>query len=102
MQCLDLTRSAVPSLVRHEKPGEVDWDLCYGPEILSKRRLMVTLWGMSLDGPVTQAPVLQDWAQAAVVPRDAEEKAWEIVWRWPGMEWKLHIDPLAAEPIREF
>jgi hypothetical protein len=64
------------------------------------RRLVVTLWGISLEGPITQGPVLEPVRPQPLVPRDPAEQAWRITWRWPGREWKLEVDPLAAEALR--
>jgi hypothetical protein len=60
----------------------------------------VTLWGLTLDGPIAQAPVLEPDPEAPRVPRDPEEQAWLLTWRWPGTEWRLRIDPLAEDPFR--
>ena len=120
VQCFRLTEFAVPAELRcdgvaaksgpAENAGKlelkqlpenrVDWELNYSRAALEERRLVVTLWGFSLNGEVTAAPVLTPVARTPAVPRAWEEKAWDLEWRWPGVTWQVHLDPLAAAPLQ--
>jgi len=68
---------------------------------LQNRRGLVTLWGISLDGAVTEPPVLEPDPDVPRVSRSAEERAWRLRWKWPARTWDVHIDPLASNPLWE-
>jgi hypothetical protein len=87
-------------ILRGGGESPLDWELRYAEKALEARRAVVTLWGLTLDGPIAQAPVLEPDPEAPRVPRDPEEQAWLLTWRWPGTEWRLRIDPLAEDPFR--
>ncbi len=72
----------------------------YAKDVLAGRRLYMTLWGISLHGPIVNAPQLAP-AAASSVPRTPEERAWRLQWAWPAAQWEVNIDPLAAVPLVE-
>jgi hypothetical protein len=90
----------VEMVLRQPEGGPLDWELAYAGPDLHARRALVTLWGICLEGPVREAPVLEPDGEAPIVPRDAEERAWRVRWRWPGVEWDLRVDPVAIDPLR--
>ena len=77
----------------------LDWEVRYAGEALQERRAAVTLWGICLEGPITEAPRLEAVRPRPLVPRDAEEQAWRVRWQWPGVEWDVRVDPLAEEAL---
>ena len=79
----------------------LDWGVRYAVKLLQEQRRIVTLWGISLDGPIRQAPVLTPDDGGVLAPRDPEERAWRVKWQWPGTEWEVLVDPLAEEGLRE-
>lgn len=99
LQCLPLSCDATPE-INSRFPNTREWELCLENAALQHRRALVTLWGISLDGTVTQAPVITRGMDYLDVPRSLEERSWRIEWVWPGVTWKVCIDPLSEEPLR--
>ncbi len=88
-----------PEVALHQAEGQpLDWEVRYPAELLQERRAVVTLWGISLEGPMTP-PRIEPDPTAPVVPRDVEERAWAVTWRWGEEEWSLRVDPLAEEAV---
>jgi len=96
--CRPFTGNVMPTLVRQD--DRIDWELRYAGSSLADRRLYVTLWGISLHGPIMHAPHLTR-AIIPSVPRTPEESAWLLQWSWPSTQWEVIIDPLAATPLIE-
>lgn len=99
LQCLPLSCDAVPELVSHFANTR-EWELRLEAEGLRNRRALVTLWGISLDGPVREAPIISRGIDFMDVPRSLEERTWRIEWVWPGVTWDVFIDPLNPEALR--
>ena len=98
--CLSLPPSLLPEVV-NRTDRITDWQLTCDAESLRTRRSLVTLWGLCLEGEITEPPELLPDPAAPAVPRSAEEKAWQLKWEWPTTEWQLRIDPLDANPLQE-
>jgi hypothetical protein len=99
IQCLPLSCDAAPEMVsRFDNTRE--WELSLDGDALRDRRALVTLWGISLDGPVTQPPIMQPGIDHMDVPRSLEERAWRLTWEWPGVTWNVIVDPLHADALR--
>jgi len=41
------------------------------------------------------------WRPGAGHTLHPEERVWTIRWTWPGRDWHVRIDPLAAEPLMQ-
>ncbi len=99
IQCVPLTGASMPSLNEHD--GVLDWELNYTREDLAPLRMIVTMWAISLNGKITEPPKLVQLPESHFVPRQKEERAWEVTWQWPDVNWHLNVDPLNPEPLRE-
>ncbi len=96
--CLPLPEG--PEMALHGgEEAPLDWELRHPAALLEGRRALVALWGIALEGPIPEAPRLEPDPNAPRVPRDPEERAWLVTWEWPGVEWRLRIDPLASQPL---
>jgi len=100
IHCLPLTSAATPSLL-HRDNGLLDWEVAHTAEELTARRAMVTLWAINLDGDITEPPSITPYLQYLDVPRSLEERTWRLTWHWPGYDWQLIVDPLAAQALVE-
>jgi hypothetical protein len=100
VQCLPLCGDDAPALTALF-PNTHEWERRLDGEALRDRRMLVTLWGISLDGPVTNAPILERAFDHLDVPRSLEERPWRVRWAWPGIDWDVVIDPLSGEALRE-
>ncbi len=98
VQCLTLSDAASPELLQFS-PDIQDWELAFTGEALQARRALVTLWGISLDGQVTEPPTLTPAQDHLDVPRSLDERPWRLHWRWPTIEWDVRIDPLSPTPL---
>lgn len=100
VQCLPLTSDAAPAFAsRFDNTHE--WELSFAGEALRGRRALVTLWGITLDGPVTHPPVLTRGIDHLDVPRSLEERLWRLTWEWPETTWDVLIDPLSKMSLQE-
>lgn len=106
-QCLPLTcraagKNLAADLVEKSNPAKLlDWELNLFKSDLNGLEMAVTLWGLSIDGEVIDTPLLAPSKKVAALPRLLEHSAWELIWRWPGVEWNVIIDPLdSQEPLR--
>ncbi|NLO73939.1 MAG: hypothetical protein GX100_07520 [candidate division WS1 bacterium] len=97
--CLPLTEGT-ESLLRTPEGEPLDWEFRWEREPLTERECVVLLWGLTLEGPICEAPVLVPNPEAPVLPRPHGMQAWQITWRWPAVEWHLRLDPLAEEPLQ--
>ena len=55
--------------------------------------------GISVAGEVIEPPVLAPTKKAACLPRMHEQMAWELTWRWPGVNWHVAIDPILGQLV---
>lgn len=63
----------------------IRWGLRFEGEPLHRLDKIVTLWGMSLNGPIENAPVITQTP-------GKHGQSFKIIWNWKGREWKLRID----------
>lgn len=104
IHCLPLSSPAEPTIRWPELDGDaecVDWGLTGSREELEGKRLTATLWAISLDGEIETPPELKKTRIEPAVPRAAGEQGWELDWQWPAHHWKLRIDPLGDEPLKD-
>jgi hypothetical protein len=95
---IDPLNSASPKL--SEEAGTLYWDASYSGETLADKRMLISVWGISLNGKIEKAPEI-NFLKASFIPRQEEEREFELHWQWPGLEWHLLIDPLDQQPIKE-
>jgi len=99
VNCLTLCAPA-PAELLHNDEGVLDWGVRASGEALRGYRGLVTLWGISLDGPVRESPRLEPDPDSVPMPRSGSEKAWTLCWNWPHTRWRLRIDTTDTQPIR--
>lgn len=90
----DMTTAVLLPVERREPVRLLDWDCNLEESALGKAVAMVTLWGVSVDGEVVNAPIFEACADTPHQPRAREQQAWNLTWRWPGATWEVRIDPL--------
>ena len=100
VQSVSLSGGPAPELVRASEDIH-DWQVRCPRNELTKRRALVTLWGISLSGPVIEAPTIEPDPEAPPMPRGHESLALRIRWQWPNRTWRLKIDLTEAEPLQE-
>jgi hypothetical protein len=96
--CLPLAEGA-EVLLRQVEGQPLDWEFRWPREALAES--VALLWGLSLEGPIAEPPILTPDPEASIVPRAPELRAWHLTWRWPSVEWRLRLDPLAEAPLLE-
>jgi hypothetical protein len=103
---LDLMEIRGPELTRNAHGG-MDWRVSWSaegeeaPETNElQKQMLVSLWGMSAEGKVEEAAVLVP-LETVSVHRNPEQRAYLLEWKWPGIEWRVAIDPLSDEPLIE-
>ena len=72
----------------------IRWGLRLEGEPLHRLKRVVTLWGLSMNGPIDAAPKLEPLAGAGEGRMRAE-------WTWKTRTWTLRIDPDAGDAIVE-
>jgi hypothetical protein len=72
----------------------IRWGLRLTGGSLHRVKRIVTLWGLSMNGPIGEAPKIEPIAGAA----DGSVRA---TWTWKTRTWKLRIDPAAEKAIVE-
>ncbi len=99
LQQVQLTPGQTPRLDR--QGNRQDWSFTFdAPTFLNgKQRMLVSLWGLSLNGPVAEPPVFTPAKQFLPLPRMDNETALELSWAWPSAHWRVRIDPLAERPL---
>lgn len=87
-QCVrtDLTLSKADPALR--------WGLRVGGAPLHRLKRLVTLWGLSLNGPLTAAPLIEPL-------KGAGDGVVRVTWVWPTRTWKLRLDPAAQTALVE-
>ncbi len=93
IHCLPLSIDAAPMLTTSAKA--TDWGLTYTQEQLRGKRLIATIWAISLAGRIDAPPKLQQLQADPAIPRSAEEQVHRLSWAWPDGDWDLTVDPLA-------
>jgi len=81
-------------------PGVLDWEAVIAGGLLREKRCVISLWGMSLNGEITNAPVVET-SGSVFMARSDDESLREIHWEWPRTTWDIRIDPLSANPLVE-
>jgi hypothetical protein len=70
------------------------WGLRLSDAPLHSLKRIVTLWGLSMNGPIREAPQIEPIA-------DAGDGAVRATWTWKARTWKLRIDPAAEKALVE-
>jgi hypothetical protein len=99
LHCIPLSSRAVPALSKGTD-GATDWGISLAEGNLHRYRLVATLWAVSLDGKIHEAPTITREVVRAI-PRDRDEYIWRVEWKWPNTTWRLRIDPLDSQPLRD-
>lgn len=86
-----------PALVAGKHPHTVDWECVYPLEKLNW--ILVSLWAISLNGPIQSPPHLENLRPESSVPRHPQEYPRLLLWDWETTCWKVKIDPLGAAPL---
>ncbi|MFZ4777741.1 MAG: hypothetical protein ACOYM3_20420 [Terrimicrobiaceae bacterium] len=81
-----------PPPVLHQKGTVLDWDCTLAGPVGEKS--LVSLWEICLDGTLSAPPKVTPVASAGAA------QAWNIEWPAPG-GWKVLVDPLAVNTLRE-
>ena len=90
-----------PVLLRKEE-NILDWNhaLTDNPPPPYNHRILVHLWGISLDGEIDAPPeitIIDDHCQV----RAQGEQIRELDWKWKNIHWHVNIDPLRGDILRE-
>jgi hypothetical protein len=102
VHCIPISAGAtVSSGVTSGGEGITDWGVRFDRAALKKLRMVVVLWGISIDGPIDAAPDLRPVLTAVGDGRSPEERAVEVRWAWPQRQWHLRIDPRDPLPLRD-
>lgn len=72
----------------------IRWGLRLAGDPLHRLKRVVTLWGLSMNGPIVAAPKIESIA-------DAGEDSVRVVWAWQTRTWTLRIDPNAEIAMAE-
>ena len=72
----------------------IRWGLRLAGDPLHRLERVVTLWGLSMDGPISEAPKMEPLAGAG-------DGSLRVTWRWKTMTWRLRIDPAAETAMAE-
>lgn len=75
----------------------VDWECSWPVDKLN--RTLLSLWAISLNGPVTAAPQREAERPRSATTRHPEEYPSLLWWDWGWTRWDLRIDPLSANPL---
>lgn len=103
-QCIPLIANVTPEPFKRETfdGGQaLDWDVVLDRDRLVHLRCVPILWGFSLSGEITDAPVITILPDPTAIPRQPEERKLQIHWVWGTSRWDVTIDPLASEPLKE-
>lgn len=100
VHCIPISAGATVAFHDTTEAGKrvIEWGPRFDRAALAKRRMVVVLWGISIDGHVETSPVVRPIDTAG---RAGEERPLEVHWTWPNTEWRLKIDPQAAQPLQE-
>ncbi|MDQ3440474.1 MAG: hypothetical protein M3478_09015 [Planctomycetota bacterium] len=102
VQCIPISRGATVGFGEATGDARIrDWGTSYNRKSLSKLRMVVVLWGISINGRVASAPVVCPITPATGEGRSDEERALEVHWSWPQTQWHLKIDPRDVRPLQE-
>jgi hypothetical protein len=86
-----------------EKEGNaVYWKLEYPASALRQMKTMkmiVDVWGISLNGKVSEAPVIK-FEENHQIPLVEVQQKRRLTWQWPKTKWDVTIDPMAATPLQ--
>jgi len=97
----------IPSLnglksVAKKEDNATYWKLEYMEDVLKKTKTMkiiVDVWGISLNGEITEAPVLEFESNHLIPLVEAQQKR-RLVWQWPQTKWDVTIDPMSDNPLQ--
>jgi hypothetical protein len=70
------------------------WGLRLTGNPLHRLKRIVTLWGLSMNGPIREAPQIEPLT-------DAGDGTVHATWTWKARTWRLRIDPAAEKAIVE-
>ncbi len=85
-----------------EQGNAMYWTLNYTPSTLGgadSLKMIVDVWGISLNGPVTDVPVIEFEENTDIPLVEAQQKR-RLTWQWPQTKWDVIIDPMAENPLR--
>lgn len=72
----------------------IRWGLRLTGDPLHRLKRVVTLWGLSMDGPISEAPKMEP------VAGDGDGSL-RVTWSWKTRTWRLRIDPAAETALVE-
>jgi hypothetical protein len=79
----------------------IDWGPRFDRAAMGKLRMIVVLWGISIDGRIDEAPLVRPVGALQADGRGPEEQLLEILWSWPHRTWRLKVDPRAIRPLQQ-
>ena len=96
--------SSLPGLkpVLETEGNTFRWRLDYSESELKKHatmKIIVDVWGISLNGEITEAPTLEVESNHLIPLVDAQQKR-RLVWQWPNTQWDVTIDPMSENPLQ--
>jgi hypothetical protein len=103
MHCIPISAGATVAFHETGEAGErvIEWGPHFDRATLAKQRMVVVLWGISIDGRVETSPVVRPLIATDAKDRSPEERPLEVRWSWPNTDWHLKIDPRDAHPLQE-
>ncbi len=79
------------------------WSLIYPEDKLSdirKRKMVVDVWGISLNGRIKSKPVIEEIGGYTLTPLVDQQTKKRLKWQWSSKKWDVIIDPMSEEPLR--
>jgi hypothetical protein len=90
------------SAALEEQGNTMYWTLNYTPSTMGgadSLKMIVDIWGISLNGPVTDVPVIE-WEETTDIPLVEVQQKRRLTWQWPQTRWDVIIDPMTENPLR--
>lgn len=88
--------------VWEEQGNSKHWKLNYVPTTMGgsdSLKMIVDVWGISLNGPITDVPIIEFEADRSVPLAAAQQKR-RLTWQWPCTKWDVVIDPQEEHPFQ--
>jgi len=103
---VDLMSLQGPALQDNDFDG-IDWRVTWSSEDMQAppanelgKHTLISLWGISMNGEITSAPEIIPM-KTVPMQRNPEQEAYELKWKWPGVDWHVEIDPLNPNPLKD-
>lgn len=94
---------AIPSIsgcapVRKQEDTFTYWKFDYTQNQLKSQKIIVDVWGISLNGEITHAPEIE-LGEYNDIPMVSGWQKRRLKWKWPKTSWDVVIDPMSDDPL---